>query len=79
MPNKSVPGWTQVPVTASEITSIHYDRIASDGSSNQLTVAYQIKDNLAAVRQTATLTQVVGTYPVAVATILAAINTAQGT
>lgn len=79
MANKSIAGWTQVPVTASEIVSIHYDRLNGGGTQNNLTVTYEIKDSLGAVRQIATLTQQVGTYPISAAAILSSINTAQGT
>lgn len=79
MANKAVAGWTQVPVTAAMITSIHYDRLNLAGTANQLTVSYEIQDSLGAIRQTATLSQQVTSYPIAIATILASINTAQGT
>jgi len=79
MANKAVPGWTQVPVTAAEITSIRYDRLNSTGTQNQVTVVYDIKDSLGAIRQQGTLSQQVGSYPVTIAAILASINTAQGT
>ena len=79
MPNKTVASWTQVPVSVSEIVSIHYDRLNAGGTANNLTVIYEIKDSLGAVRQIASLTQQVASYPIAIATILASINTAQGT
>lgn len=79
MPNKAISGWTQVPVLAKDITSIHYDRLTEDGLVNQLTVAYNILDSLGAVRQTATLSQQVASYPIAVSVIISAVNTAQGT
>lgn len=79
MPNKTIAGWTQVPVTAGEILSLHYDRLAASGSTNQLTAVYEIKDSGGTVRQTASLSQQVGNYPVAIGTILASINSAQGT
>ena len=79
MPNKAVAGWTQVPVTASELMSIHYERLNSGGTANNLTVTYEIKDSLGSVRQIATLTQQVASYPVAASAILTSINTAQGT
>lgn len=78
MPNKTVPSWTQVPVTGNDLISIHYDRLVP-GVSNIITVAYEIRDTLGVVRQTATLAQQVSTYPVTLAAILASINTAQGT
>jgi hypothetical protein len=78
MPSKSVAGWTQVPVTAAELQEIRYARLNA-GSANQLMVTYEIKDSLGAVRQIATLSQQVGTYPVSAAAILSSINTAQGT
>lgn len=79
MPNKAVAGWTQIPVTAGDILAIHYDRLAVGGSANQLTAVYEIKDSVGTVRQTASLSQQVGSYPVAIGTILASINSAQGT
>jgi len=79
MPNKTVASWTQVPVTAAELLSIHYDRLNGGGTANNLTVAYEVKDNAGVVRQIATLSQQVGTYPVSAAAILSSINTAQGT
>lgn len=79
MPNRSVPGWTQVPVVAADMVRITYDRLNAAGTSCQLTVAYEIKDNLGALRQSLLHTQQVGAYPVTLAAILAAINTAQGT
>jgi hypothetical protein len=79
MPNKTVASWTQVPVTAAELVSIHYDRLNAAGTSNNLTVTYEIKDNAGTVRQTATLMQQVASYPISVAAILSSINTAQGT
>jgi len=79
MPNKAVAGWTQVPVTAAELMEIRYTRLDGGGSVNQLTVTYEIKDSLGAVRQIATLSQQVGTYPISAAAILSSINTVQGT
>jgi len=77
--NKSVAGWTQVPVTAPDLLAIHYERLNAAGSANNLTVTYEIKDSAGAVRQVATLTQQVASYPISVAAILSSINTAQGT
>jgi hypothetical protein len=57
---------------------IRYTRLNA-GSANQLMVTYEVKDSTGAVRQLATLSQQVGTYPVSVAAILVSINTAQGT
>jgi hypothetical protein len=79
MPNKTVASWTQVPVTAAMIQSVHYDRLNSAGSQNQMTVVYEIQDNVGAVRQIASISQQVGSYPISVATILSSLNTAQGT
>jgi hypothetical protein len=79
MANKTVASWTQVPVTVSEIVSIHYDRLNAGGTANNLTVVYEVKDSLGAVRQIASLTQQVASYPITVAAILSSINTAQGT
>lgn len=77
MPSKSVAGWTQVPVVAADLMEIRYTRL--DSSTNQILVTYEVKDSLGAVRQIATLSQQVGTYPVSAAAILSSINTAQGT
>lgn len=79
MPNKSVAGWTQTPVVAGDLISIHYDRLNAGATQNQLSVAYEIRDSLGAVRQTATLSQQVASYPISIAVILSSINTAQGT
>lgn len=79
MANKAVAGWTQVPVTASMLQSIHYDRLNGGGTQNNLTVSYEIQDSTGVVRQLATLSQQVGAYPISVAAILASINAAQGT
>jgi hypothetical protein len=79
MPNKTVAAWTQVPVVAADLLSIHYDRLNPTGTANNLTVTYEIKDNGGTVRQVATLSQQVASYPISVATILSSINTAQGT
>jgi hypothetical protein len=79
MPNKAVSGWTQVPVTAAMLQSIRYDRLNPTGTQNNLTVTYEIQDSLGAVRQIATLSQQVASYPISVANILSSINTAQGT
>lgn len=79
MANKSVPGWTQVPVTAAMLLSIHYDRLNAAGTQNNLTVAYEIQDTLGAVRQIGALSQQVASYPISVANILVSINAAQGT
>jgi hypothetical protein len=65
-------------VTANELLEVRYTRVI--GTANfDLTARYEIKDSLGAVRQQATLTQVVTAYPVSLAAILSGINTAQGT
>lgn len=79
MANKAVPGWTQVPVTADMLQKITYDRLNATGTQNNLTVDYEIRDTLGAVRQIATLSQQVGSYPISIAAILSSINTVQGT
>lgn len=79
MPNKAIAGWTQVPVTAGDILSIHYDRLSAGGASNQLTAIYEVKDSGGTVRAVKTLSQQVGSYPISVAVILASINAAEGT
>lgn len=79
MPNKAVAGWTQVPATAADLISIHYDRLNAGATANQITVTYEIRDSLGAVRGTATLSQQVASYPIAAAAILSSINATQGT
>lgn len=68
-----------MPVTAAMLISIRYDRLNSGGTQNNLTVVYEIQDSIGTVRQTASLTQQVGTYPISIAAILSSINTVQGT
>ncbi len=79
MPNITIPGYTQVVVVAADITSLHFDRLNDLGTSLNLTVTFQVKDSLGAVRGVKTIQQQVGAYPVALAAILAACNTANGT
>lgn len=79
MPNKAVSAWTQVPVTAAMLLSIHYDRLNATGTQNNLTVTYEVQDSTGAVRQIATLTQQVASYPISVANILSSVNATQGT
>lgn len=79
MANKAIPGWTQVPVVVTDLASIHYDRLNLAATSNQITVVYEVRDTLGAVRQTATLSQQVTSYPISLAVILSTINAAQGT
>lgn len=79
MPNRAVPGWTQVPVAAKDIQSIHYDRWNAAGTQNQLTVTYEVLDSTGAVRAVHTLSQAVASYPISIANILSSINTERGT
>lgn len=79
MPNKSISGWTQVPIVAANLISIHYDRLNSTGSQCNLIVVYEVKDDTGAVRLQKTYSQQVGAYPIAVATIVSSLNTVEGT
>lgn len=79
MPNKTVPGFTQLPVVAANLLSIHYARLNPTGTANDMTVVYEVKDDGGVVRLVKTLTQQVASYPVSVANILSAINAAEGT
>lgn len=79
MPNKAVAGWTQVPVTGSDILRESHDRLNPAGTVTDVTVQYQVRDSLGAVRFTASVTFQSGAYPTAAATLIAACNTAQGT
>jgi hypothetical protein len=78
MPNKAV-SYTQVPVVAADIREIRYARLSA--TLMQLSATYEVKDSLGAVRNLDAYSQQVAlaSYPVAMATILSAINTAQGT
>jgi hypothetical protein len=75
MPTKSV-SWTQQPVLATDLQSIHFDRTASGYNA---TVVYEVRDQTNAVRFTATSTQAIASYPASLTAILAAINAIQGT
>lgn len=79
MPNKAVPGWTQVPVAAGDLLEINYSRTASGSAACSVTAKYEIKDTLGAVRAIATYSAQAVTYPISLATILSTLNTAQGT
>lgn len=79
MPNVTVPSWTKVPVTGPDLLSVHYDRLNAAGSQTQLTVVFEIKDSLGAVRGTTTISQQATAYPVSLAAVLAACNVANGT
>jgi hypothetical protein len=80
MPNKSVAGYTQVPVAAQDILSATHERLTLDGNTTQVTVIYQVRDNGGVVRGAGRrVTFQAGAYPVAGATLLAACNTQEGT
>jgi len=79
MPNKSVAGYTQVPVQGGDVLSVHYDRTPSNTMS--LLALYEIKDNGGVVRGVHQIVQTglaVGAFLTGVA-LLAACNTAEGT
>lgn len=79
MPNKTIPGFTQVPVVAANLLSIHYDRLNPTGTANNLTVVYEVKDDAGVVRAVKTNTQQVAGYPISAANILNSINGVEGT
>lgn len=79
MPNKTVPGFTQVPIVAANLLQIQYDRLNPTGTANNLTATYEVKDDTGAVRATRSLTQQVASYPITAAAIVASINAAEGT
>lgn len=78
MPNKSV-SYTQIPVVAADLREIRYARQAN--GTLLLTAAYEVKDSLNVVRSVDTHSQgiALASYPVTIASILSAINAAQGT
>lgn len=79
MANKAVAGWTQVPVLGSDILQETHTRLNAAGTVTDVTVQYQVRDSLGAVRFTASATFQSGAYPTSAATLIAACNTAQGT
>lgn len=80
MPNKTVPGFIQVPVVAANLLEIRYVRLNPIGTVNNMTVVYEVKNDAGVVMAPAkTLTQQVASYPISAANILAAINAAEGT
>lgn len=79
MPNKAISGYTQVPVAAADILQVTHTRLNAAGTTTDVSVTYQVRDTLNAVRFTATLTFQGGAYPTTGAAILAACNAAQGT
>lgn len=81
MPNKTVPGYTQVPVAAADILRVTHDRLSADGSVTQVTVTYQVRDNVGAgaVRAVREHSLQAGAYPVSGASVLSAVNTLEGT
>lgn len=81
MANKTVPGYTQVPVAAGDILRVVHVRLNASGSITQITVEYQVRDDVGggAVRGLRTLSFQGGAYPASGASILSACNTAEGT
>lgn len=79
MPNKSVPGYTQVPVAAGDILGVKHDRLNEAGTVTQVTIDYQVRDSLGAVRDVNSVSFQAGAYPVSGASIIAACNAAEGT
>jgi hypothetical protein len=79
MPNRSVAGYTQVPVAAEDILTVLHRRLNAAGTQTDVSVQYQFRDSLSAVRGTAQLTFQSGPYPASGASIIAACNAAQGT
>jgi hypothetical protein len=79
MPNRSVAGYTQVPVAASDILRVVHDRLNAAGTVTQVTVDYQVRDDTSTVRFQTSLGFQSGAYPASGASIVAACNAAQGT
>lgn len=78
---KTVPGYTQVPVTQADLADIHIVRLDAAGTIFQATVVYEVRDSTGAIRSRETINQQgpgVLAAP-ALAALLLAINTAQGT
>ena len=79
MPNKAVPGFTQVPVVAANLRSLFYERLNDTGTQCNLSVVYEVKDDAGVVRAIREDRRQVGAYPVAVNTIVSTINSVEGT
>lgn len=79
MPNKVVPGYTQVPVVASDILGVKHDRLNDAGTVTQVTIDYQVRDNQGVVRDQRAVSFQAGSYPTSGASILSACNAAEGT
>jgi hypothetical protein len=79
VPNKSVAGYTQIPVVGGDITRVVHDRLNEAGTITQVTADYQFKDDQGAVRGTATVSFQSGAYPATPASLIAACNAQQGT
>lgn len=79
MPNKSVPGYTQVPVVASDILRVAHERLNAAGTITQVTVDYQVRDDQGTVRDINSLSFQGGSYPASGASIISACNAAEGT
>lgn len=77
MPTKSV-SWTQQPVVAADLQSVHFDRV-SGGTSFTATGVYEVRDQTNAIRYVKSLSAAVSSWPANLNAILAAINTAEGT
>jgi hypothetical protein len=79
MPNKNVPGYTQVPVVAADILRVTHDRLNAAGTVTQVTVDYQVRDDGDVVRDQNSVSFQAGSYPTSGASIIAACNSAEGT
>jgi hypothetical protein len=79
MPNKTVPGYIQVPVAAQDILRESHERRATDGSATQVTVDYQVRDSGGAVRDRRSVSFQSGAYPTSGAVLLAVCNAQEGT
>jgi hypothetical protein len=79
MPNKNVPGYTQVPVVAADILRVAHDRLNDAGTVTQVTVDYQVRDDASVVRDVNSISFQSGSYPASGASIIAACNSAEGT
>lgn len=77
MPNKTNPSWTEVPFAAQDAAEVHYIRTGVGVFT--LSVVYEVKDSLGAIRGFGTLSQANVAYPVSAAAVVSAINAAKGT
>lgn len=78
MPNKSVPGYTQVPVIGNDILNVNHSR-SEAGATINVDIVYIVRDDQGAERGRNSTSMTTATYPASGASVLSQCNTAEGT